>query len=633
MFPKIINSFIYNVFDYPVADADISYFIKDNNLDVESIVMHNITKTNILFQALWKHCFGLHATKIDFYNAVLNAVGPNYKQIAPTHEFIDKTVTMMYAVKFGILPLVNAETLKQQINHTISLLTSQNYILNAIYEKWLHRYGLATLPHANNIFVLFTQLHARKKTCNPPSSYLNIISKNILEVDFNIPGDFAYETEYTQFIWTNDAHWLSRLMSSPCIMIYDNCMISNETIEHIIDARGSKQATIFWIDKMGKPLKPHRNYLITRDQVSLIPKVAPWCLCVCNESLESRSATIIPLAKDAKNTMLLYQGTSQIPDMQSVQSKFNRVFTKHATYPISSSQQHIYTYTYDSKDFWKAQATLTCPLKSSTHPYQNALLFHDFLQKYVAKRRVLTTLNDFKDIKKNCVVLLDNRENYQSVISMLITLSNVNQDDWCAILYTSEKSKEFYVKHLGNIVNIKVHTVFESSPVFDIDTYNDAMICKDMWLELMGLGIQKTLVIQDDGLILRRGVDRFLEYDYVGAPWKDTPERQKIKRHGYDLVGNGGLSIRSVQLMHDICAKHEKSKHKLFFFNINRIPEDVFFVLHLQDLKAKIASHNIATSFASEEILNTSSIGMHKTWMYHQVNDIKRFVDNILSDI
>jgi hypothetical protein len=47
------------------------------------------------------------------------------------------------------------------------------------------------------------------------------------------------------------------------------------------------------------------------------------------------------------------------------------------------------------------------------------------------------------------------------------------------------------------------------------------------------------LVIQHDGYILNAGAwtDRFMEYDYVGAPWEG---RSKL-----DCVGNGGFSLRS----------------------------------------------------------------------------------------
>jgi hypothetical protein len=64
------------------------------------------------------------------------------------------------------------------------------------------------------------------------------------------------------------------------------------------------------------------------------------------------------------------------------------------------------------------------------------------------------------------------------------------------------------------------------------------------------------LVVQDDGFILNPGVwtDRFLEYDYIGAPW---PPTLTIKPQGTILrlenrVGNGGFSLRSRRLLETV---------------------------------------------------------------------------------
>jgi hypothetical protein len=56
------------------------------------------------------------------------------------------------------------------------------------------------------------------------------------------------------------------------------------------------------------------------------------------------------------------------------------------------------------------------------------------------------------------------------------------------------------------------------------------------------------LVIQADGFIANpnKWTDTFLEYDYIGAPWRDEPEKGFT---GDRRVGNGGFSLRSKKLI------------------------------------------------------------------------------------
>lgn len=56
------------------------------------------------------------------------------------------------------------------------------------------------------------------------------------------------------------------------------------------------------------------------------------------------------------------------------------------------------------------------------------------------------------------------------------------------------------------------------------------------------------LLIQDDGFIINPELwdDRFLDFDYIGAPWINSPHYNHIR------VGNGGFSLRSKKFL-EIC--------------------------------------------------------------------------------
>ena len=45
----------------------------------------------------------------------------------------------------------------------------------------------------------------------------------------------------------------------------------------------------------------------------------------------------------------------------------------------------------------------------------------------------------------------------------------------------------------------------------------------EFWEKVKG---KKVLIFQADSMIIRHGIDEFLEYDYVGAPWRKPKENQ-----------------------------------------------------------------------------------------------------------
>lgn len=62
--------------------------------------------------------------------------------------------------------------------------------------------------------------------------------------------------------------------------------------------------------------------------------------------------------------------------------------------------------------------------------------------------------------------------------------------------------------------------------------------------------LQFCLLIQSDGFVLNPLAwnNRFLDYDYIGAPWASAWESQD------DRVGNGGFSLRSKKLL-EVCSR------------------------------------------------------------------------------
>jgi len=111
------------------------------------------------------------------------------------------------------------------------------------------------------------------------------------------------------------------------------------------------------------------------------------------------------------------------------------------------------------------------------------------------------------------------------------------------------------------------------------------------------LKYERVMICHQDSGLLRLGVDDFLEWDYVGAPWK-------FQDHG----GNGGLSLRNPQIMREICAKFRYSPHEY---------EDVFFCNRMNEHKiGLLAPREVCKKFSCETIFELGTLGYHNIESY-----------------
>lgn len=111
---------------------------------------------------------------------------------------------------------------------------------------------------------------------------------------------------------------------------------------------------------------------------------------------------------------------------------------------------------------------------------------------------------------------------------------------------------------------------------------------------------EKILVIQPDSQLLRKGIEEFLEWDYIGAPWK-------LSHFG----GNGGLSLRTVEVMKTICEKNIYGGEGVHG------NEDIFFsnIMNQHGI-GKLAPRYICEKFSCESIFKLGTLGEHAANKY-----------------
>jgi hypothetical protein len=226
------------------------------------------------------------------------------------------------------------------------------------------------------------------------------------------------------------------------------------------------------------------------------------------------------------------------------------------------------------------------------------------------------------------ILLIDTRQNPLSILALACTLHNVDVSMWNVTIITSKASIEYYssVFPCANVISLPM---LDMAP-FDIDAYNDFLKSTVIWQTLVDLGFEKCLLVQDDGILCRKGLETsrfFTEYTYVGAPWVPSDLNKEVSEltRG-NMVGNGGFCIRDIREMLDIAKKYKDTGNTLFNARLQLVQEDVFYSKYA----SKIPSLQEASLFSTEQIFNIDSFGFHKMWAYNELDKTVEFARRII---
>ena len=209
------------------------------------------------------------------------------------------------------------------------------------------------------------------------------------------------------------------------------------------------------------------------------------------------------------------------------------------------------------------------------------------------------------------------------------------RSEWSHTIICGEEAFEYY-KNLACNIHKNIKVINTGHQNMDQNAYNNLLLTKDFWNLLSG---EKILIYQEDTFIFKDNINDFVEWDYIGAPFKiDCVEGNN--------VGNGGLSLRSKSKMIEVLERiplESINKHEFkpfiqnYMYNkkLNNIPEDIYYSSYLQKLNiGKVPDIEIAKQFSSETIYNPESFGMHcmwhgyKDWKNVFVNDLYKYVVN-----
>jgi len=145
-------------------------------------------------------------------------------------------------------------------------------------------------------------------------------------------------------------------------------------------------------------------------------------------------------------------------------------------------------------------------------------------------------------------------------------------------------------------------------PIKNGHDYNALMTDYQFWANLR---YDKVLIFQHDSMILREGIEEFLDYSYVGSPWKaDAPWNTKDRRGG-----NGGFSIRDVK-------EHVKILSRLRY-SPNQGNEDVFYSQNLTN----VAPYEVCVKFGVETEFKLGALGYHAIDKHLTENECSQIIN------
>ena len=662
------------IFDIYPDDKFINKYIVEGNIDIDSLFKSNFLKLNVSFVTIWNFIYSTYPTKKDFIeflftNGLTNDFMESQSSTAKLESVIDnkifeKIINSIFHLKIGLLTHIDTNELNTKIQKCLSDINDHNYIKNLIFNKIAYRCNVYNYDLSINPIVTIMQILKSSKNLgnnndiNANLKY-NPVSKSINEFINFSNDDLLYlnNLEKLQYIIYKDNHFILKLIDTISIIL-DCDIIDDDRIRSIITSYQkvhNKHVLLFhtntntynqvseWYDDM-------YNFQITKDVLNILPNLCKYNVTISDlmypnvKSLSKINNSIYYLIGN-KNNKEHYVYTNQydkyilndINMADKLQVKLERYIIldpNHFTVNnngLSSSLKQIIKSNDMYNDMWNLHIKHSCPVRTGD-PRNGILLYCNFIYFYFLKneKRIEQLQSSYNVNSKYCVFIVDNRPNILSIISVLFTMINLN-NDWCCRFYTSTSALPYYEKYIGNFVDVVDIDILNHK--FHIDIYNKLLTSLYFWESLEDY--EKCLVVQDDGILLRKGIERFLEYDYVGASWIDAPGNEYLKSNvNSELVGNGGFSLRTVSKMKDVVKNTtNEDKRILFYNNLNNTPEDVYFVKNLKKMNGvKMPSSRDASFFGSEEILNMDSLGIHKLWCYHHSDSIKQYFKKVLEE-
>ena len=243
----------------------------------------------------------------------------------------------------------------------------------------------------------------------------------------------------------------------------------------------------------------------------------------------------------------------------------------------------------------------------SNDAYEYRYFCYHYLEQYTKK------IESFKITSDTESVLLIFEE-YPHIEIILRNTINKLPSTWSHTIFCCVKNYEFIKKMVSTISN-DIKIICYNGCIDTLQDYNKLMVKSDFWNSFNG---NKLLLYNELSMVLGNNIDDFMDYDFIGAPWK---QEVNLK-----CVGNGSFSIRNKKIMLEIIEKYKPREteyssvtdimnHILLLDDYNP-PEDVYFTTNMIKYNiGKIPDKDIAKTFSVESVFYEYPFGFHECYI------------------
>lgn len=194
----------------------------------------------------------------------------------------------------------------------------------------------------------------------------------------------------------------------------------------------------------------------------------------------------------------------------------------------------------------------------------------------------------------HCAVIVEPRQH--PALGIAIQSVATTLPDWSITLFHGTDNNE-YAKNIIGGLGIDVHYI--EMPVENMQVRHYNRLLTHHWFYRRFEPYEFMLIFQTDSMIFPHcpyEIDDFMQYDYIGAPWK----------HYDHPGGNGGLSLRNVRSFIDAIDSSPWSP-------ATHGNEDIYFS-HQSNFKYACA--DVSKRFSVESVFYPKPFGVHKFWHY-----------------
>ena len=213
-------------------------------------------------------------------------------------------------------------------------------------------------------------------------------------------------------------------------------------------------------------------------------------------------------------------------------------------------------------------------------------------------------------------IIIESR-NHQALDFVVKNICDNLDSSWKIIIFCGEYNESF-CQNIAKAINadrISVKNIDLPTRLND-NSYSKILCDKKLYDYIP---TNTFLVFQTDTMInnsCNHYIDRFLDYDYIGAPWQEFQE-----------VGNGGFSLRKkdkcLEILDKIPYKHGVYEDRYFSLTFDKPYSKKECLKYKEQISLNKPTLDQAKHFSVETIFCEDFFAVHKPWWWQKKNKLK----------